>query len=681
MGNLVIRDKAFYEWVHTQTNTIMFPERLNSIGKYSFAYWYDMLMGIDFVNTYYTGPNQDSVIAIRGTRHSKVYIDNLDYFDNVPIVGTIMCGYNGIDNDNPNDGPYFFISTVITIDTDSNRITTSVITDNMPHGVDITYSVNSIVYDAQFGRQSNITTIDDYAFKDWQSNMYTPSVLEFPSSITYIGKGAFDGWFNNILGIDISHTNLTTIKDSSFKNWVNAIGVDDLTIPGNVTSIEDYAFYGWEKYEYSVNLSYAIETIGKYAFAHWKSASSPVIEKDLGTHPYIRTKLFNTHDKDITVSNNPPAKHFKRDPIVNIVYTIERKHLTIVYLDEVLISTYGDRYNPPNHTPWWIWTASIYKDAIGRAIALDAITKGIWSVSEARYYLEISLYYTNHVHNIVMYTDPHWNDMSGHYRLFYTDDVNVRNSDVNKDRYNGWRLYYATTPDDDADKIYAFEIGWESSYALSTGNYAGSVDKDLVINSNDYSPCSTSTLSYDSTGDYTPTSDEYAYIYKIDGGDFPSTDHYISHLHIPYYIKTIKMYAFYDWATFRGRPNMELSHSLEYIGRSAFRGWKKGGTLTIYEDYDWIVIPESVTTIEDNAFDDGFPDDLYIEFRGVTPPAMGYHSINFSGQKINVIVPDNADITAYKNTILHSPALTILGDVIFKKDAIDHMVWNTMSWS
>lgn len=93
----------------------------------------------------------------------------------------------------------------------------------------------SLIKEVFFEDNSQLQTIGDYAF----ASSYYLTNIEFPSTIETIGKFAFN-YCSSLTNVDLGHCNSLSVLD------VRAFGecesLMSITIPSNVTSIEDAAF-------------------------------------------------------------------------------------------------------------------------------------------------------------------------------------------------------------------------------------------------------------------------------------------------------------------------------------------------------------------------------------------------------------------------------------------------------
>ena len=157
---------------------------------------------------------------------------------------------------------------------------------------------------------NNVTSIGDEAFKECGGLTY----IAIPHSVTYIGKEAFEGCYN-LISIDVPNrvTNigesafyscegLTSVNITDLSAWCNIKFEGDganpllyahhlylngkeikvLTIPNDVASVGNYAFYGCEGLN-SVNIPESVTSIGDYAFRECSRLTSVTIPNSVAT--------------------------------------------------------------------------------------------------------------------------------------------------------------------------------------------------------------------------------------------------------------------------------------------------------------------------------------------------------------------------------------------------------------
>ena len=155
-----------------------------------------------------------------------------------------------------------------------------------------------------------MTSIGDEAFKECGGLTY----IAIPHSVTYIGKEAFEGCYN-LISIDVPNrvTNigesafyscegLTSVNITDLSAWCNIKFEGDganpllyahhlylngkeikvLTIPNDVASVGNYAFYGCEGLN-SVNIPESVTSIGDYAFRECSRLTSVTIPNSVAT--------------------------------------------------------------------------------------------------------------------------------------------------------------------------------------------------------------------------------------------------------------------------------------------------------------------------------------------------------------------------------------------------------------
>ena len=125
--------------------------------------------------------------------------------------------------------------------------------------------------DASFEIPNSVTTIDGYAF---QSCTKLTSVT-IPDSVTTIGKNAFNGC-NNLTSVTIGDS-VTTIGNYAFDDCDN---LTSITIPDSVTTIGDSAFEGCDNLT-SVTIGDSVTTIGKNAFSSCHNLTSVTIGRSV----------------------------------------------------------------------------------------------------------------------------------------------------------------------------------------------------------------------------------------------------------------------------------------------------------------------------------------------------------------------------------------------------------------
>ncbi len=140
---------------------------------------------------------------------------------------------------------------------------------------------------------SNITTIGSGAFY----NCTGLTSVTFSGTVASIGTSAFYGC-----------SNITSVATSSAASWagtnfenlysnpmcyganikVNGSNLTTLTVPSNITTISDYAFYGWDTLN-SITISEGTVNIGAYAFSGCGSLNNlaiPSTVKNVGAHAF-----------------------------------------------------------------------------------------------------------------------------------------------------------------------------------------------------------------------------------------------------------------------------------------------------------------------------------------------------------------------------------------------------------
>ncbi|MCD7772083.1 MAG: leucine-rich repeat protein [Oscillospiraceae bacterium] len=143
--------------------------------------------------------------------------------------------------------------------------------------------------------ESGVTSIGNYAFR----NCTILESVAIPDSVTSIAGSAFIGC-SNLMGIDVSSGNtkylsldgiLFSIDMSVLVYYPFAKGDTSMAyvVPGTVTSIEDYAFYGSTSLT-SVTFSGNVTSIGDYAFYNCTSLTNMIIPssvKSIGERAFM----------------------------------------------------------------------------------------------------------------------------------------------------------------------------------------------------------------------------------------------------------------------------------------------------------------------------------------------------------------------------------------------------------
>ena len=143
-----------------------------------------------------------------------------------------------------------------------------------------------------FANNSNLTTIDDYAF----SACINLSNITIPNSVTSIGASAFADCYN-ITAFTIPNS-VTTIGDYAFCNYsYSDNGLTSVTIPAIVTSIGNYAFLGCPLTSITVNSNNS----------SYMSDNGVLFTKDattLITYPRAKTSTSYTVPTSVTTISN-----------------------------------------------------------------------------------------------------------------------------------------------------------------------------------------------------------------------------------------------------------------------------------------------------------------------------------------------------------------------------------------
>ncbi len=103
--------------------------------------------------------------------------------------------------------------------------------------------------------------------------------INIPSTVKSIGKSAFTSSINELhIGslsawCDIDFGSRMRYDSNNLKVYLNDNILEELEIPGNVTTIKPYAFYGWTNLT-SITLPDSVTEIGEYAFAYCRDITS-----------------------------------------------------------------------------------------------------------------------------------------------------------------------------------------------------------------------------------------------------------------------------------------------------------------------------------------------------------------------------------------------------------------------
>lgn len=103
--------------------------------------------------------------------------------------------------------------------------------------------------------------------------------INIPSTVKSIGKSAFTSSINELhIGslsawCDIDFGSRMQYDSNNLKVYLNDNILEELEIPGNVTTIKPYAFYGWTNLT-SITLPDSVTEIGEYAFAYCRDITS-----------------------------------------------------------------------------------------------------------------------------------------------------------------------------------------------------------------------------------------------------------------------------------------------------------------------------------------------------------------------------------------------------------------------
>ncbi len=149
---------------------------------------------------------------------------------------------------------------------------------SQPWYQDRTKIKNIIIHD-------NVTTIGDYAFDIYTSQIKPITSITIPNSVTYIGRDAFASC-SNITEIHISDvaqwcnidfkTNTSNPLNKNACLYVNGNKITELVIPEGVDSIKNYAFYNYAQLT-SITIPNSVTSIGNYAFRSCSSLTSITI--------------------------------------------------------------------------------------------------------------------------------------------------------------------------------------------------------------------------------------------------------------------------------------------------------------------------------------------------------------------------------------------------------------------
>ena len=150
----------------------------------------------------------------------------------------------------------------------------------------------------------NVTTIEQGAFSRC-SNLRNIRICDGVTSI----QDAFS-YCDNIVNVSVKISNLTAFcTDNIFHKipgnkylYINGQEIEELTIPSDVTSIGDYAFYGCSHIE-KIIIPNSVVSIGKSAFVHCSSVNNIILSEDLlsiGYGAFMRCDSLT----DLTIPNS-----------------------------------------------------------------------------------------------------------------------------------------------------------------------------------------------------------------------------------------------------------------------------------------------------------------------------------------------------------------------------------------
>ena len=281
IGNKVtsIGDYAFYDCCGFGLRSITIPNSVTSIGNSAFR-------GCGWL-TDITIP--DSVTNIGNEAFLLCRMTSITIPDSVTNIGDMVFGYcNFLTSINVNENNKMYSSKDGVL---FNKDKTTLIC--YPAGITGSYSI-----------PDNVTNIGDYAFY-YCKNLTSITISD---CVTNIGSSAFD-YCDNLADVNISDLAAwcNILFSSSSSNpliyaeniYLNGERVTELTIPNNVTSIGDYAFYKCNVLT-SITIGTGVTSIGKNAFGSCDSLRSINVNENNKMYSSKDGVLFN-EDKTILI--------------------------------------------------------------------------------------------------------------------------------------------------------------------------------------------------------------------------------------------------------------------------------------------------------------------------------------------------------------------------------------------
>ncbi len=448
-----------------------------------------------------------------------------------------------------------------------------------------------------------VTTIGDFAFKDWETNNQP---LVIPDSVTSIGFYAFFGWLSNNHPLVIPNS-VTSIDFGAFELWL--ANNQPLVIPNSVTSIGERAFNRWNLVPYvEIQATTPPTLVNANAFGY--QGNAPIYVPDDSVEAYktaanwveLANRIFPISDKPDLMDDIEAVEQQIADLQENKLNKIwtDITEQTTINLTDVLVFNRG---------------SNVYRTTIANLLAkVDNEIFEVVSVLPTTgvvnkiYLVPSSEPQTQNALDEYIWVDSAWEkigavsvDLSNYFNKTEINSLLGGKQDKLVAGYNisinpNTNVISASGGGIDLNMLgymnYAADIfyrGRRQSLFLNAWGSSLAVDP-LEISANSSSSSPRGTAQY-------PNGETEGVI-------------------IPQGVTTIGEYAFSNWQT-NNQP-LVLPNSVTSIGNNAFQGWGSNNQPLVIPDsvisigyrnfYSWtsnnqpLVIPSSVTSIGHGAF-------------------------------------------------------------------------------